>query len=548
MKTFLKSFRYSYSTALAFLLIGLATSCQDELLEENPRGFLTPENALITVEGFESAVAELQRQARGLRTSDAIEDIDGGVESDKAITTMYANGTDLAWFVVPSQNQFTDYSLINPTNTFVTAYWTLLYKIINNANTIISYLPDAPIEQEDKLSIEANARFFRAFAYRYLVHLWGDVPIVQDQITAPKFDFSRDPVNEVLTFMRDDLTFAAEHLPEVNPGDGRLSKAAAEHVLAETHISLGNFDDAVAVASRVIDDGQYALMQERFGNHTSLPGDVFWDLFRSGNQNRSSGNTESIWVWQLDFAVPNGDPDHRFTRAWAPRLEQLNDSEGLRAIVPADTLGRGVGFVKPTYYLDTLIWLDDFEGDIRNSSYNMQRTYYINNTESAEFGQPVQPEPSDLDRNHFVFVKKAASPEGYPQGYDRNGRMYTDIYAIRLAETYLLRAEAHLRKGDQASATADINIIRARAQATPATPAEVTIDYLLNERARELVAEEPRRLTLARFGKLVERVSLYNPVSGPTIQEYHALLPIPQSEIDANIEADLRQNPGYGGE
>ncbi len=138
-------------------------------------------------------------------------------------------------------------------------------------------------------------------------------------------------------------------------------------------------------------------------------------------------------------------------------------------------------------------------------------------------------------------------PEGYPQGYDRNGRVYTDIYAIRLAETYLLRAEAHLMKGDQTSATADINFVRARAQATPATPAEVDIDYLLDERARELVAEEPRRLTLARTNTLVERVRAFNPISGETIQEFHGLLPIPQAEIDANIEGDLRQNPGYAG-
>jgi len=93
------------------------------------------------------------------------------------------------------------------------------------------------------------------------------------------------------------------------------------------------------------------------------------------------------------------------------------------------------------------------------------------------------------------------------------------------------------------NAAKDINVLRERANATPVNPADV--DYLLDERARELVAEEPRRLTLARMHELVERVKRYNKVSAPSIQEFHNLWPIPQSEIDANINSELTQNPGY---
>ena len=74
---------------------------------------------------------------------------------------------------------------------------------------------------------------------------------------------------------------------------------------------------------------------------------------------------------------------------------------------------------------------------------------------------------------------------------------------------------------------------------------DVDIDYILDERVRELLGEEHRRVTLCRTGKLVERTKLHNPVSGLTIQEHHALFPIPQNEIDANKEAELVQNPGY---
>jgi starch-binding outer membrane protein, SusD/RagB family len=76
-----------------------------------------------------------------------------------------------------------------------------------------------------------------------------------------------------------------------------------------------------------------------------------------------------------------------------------------------------------------------------------------------------------------------------------------------------------------------------------------TLDYILDERARELVGEENRRMTLMRTGKLVERakrpnaVSPLNPLSG--IEDKHLLMPIPQSEIDLNKDAVLEQNPGY---
>jgi hypothetical protein len=290
-------------------------------------------------------------------------------------------------------------------------------------------------------------------------------------------------------------------------------------------------------------------MQNRFGSSTSINGDVFWDLFRIDNQNGSSGNTESIWVWQLDFTTLNSSPEYKMTRSWGPLLENVKDSEGNRAyVIPPtsiDTLGRGVGFVQPTEYMEYKIWESDFDSDIRNSKYNMQRRFINNNPESPEFGQLMVPKPTDLNRNHHVFVKKAASPEGYPQGYDTQGRIYTDIYAIRLAETYLLRAEAYILNGDNINAAADINRVRNRARATPVNPEMVTIDYLLDERARELLAEEPRRLTLARMNKLAERVRLYNPISAPSIQDFHNLWPIPQDVIDANLEAKLQQNPGY---
>ena len=128
------------------------------------------------------------------------------------------------------------------------------------------------------------------------------------------------------------------------------------------------------------------------------------------------------------------------------------------------------------------------------------------------------------------------------------GYAYKDVYAIRLAETYLVRAEAYLGLNNKDLAAADINMVRNRAKATPVLAQNVDINYILDERARELFGEEQRAFTLIRLGKLVERVRLYhsNPVRwGASIMDRNNLWPIPQVVIDLNIGAVLAQNPGY---
>ena len=220
----------------------------------------------------------------------------------------------------------------------------------------------------------------------------------------------------------------------------------------------------------------------------------------------------------------------------------------MQAILKDDFLGRPVGFIKPTEFMETTMWLSDFNNDMRNSSYNMQREFIINNPASANFGDVIIPTTGELVRNHYVWVKKASHPYGHPQGYDTGGNLYSDMYVFRLAETYLLRAEAYVMKGDNTNAAIDINEVQDRANATPVAPGDVDIHYVLDERARELITEEPRQLILRRMGLLEERVKLYNPVSATTITARDQLLPIPQAEIDANLEADLGQNPGYDGQ
>ncbi len=199
---------------------------------------------------------------------------------------------------------------------------------------------------------------------------------------------------------------------------------------------------------------------------------------------------------------------------------------------------------------------------MRNSEYNIIRDIRSDNPASRFYGQYIVESGaiSTFPNTHnrwwsMIYAKVTPFNEDFPAEFITNpatgllnnlgNRSFTDSYIIRLAETYLLRAEAHIGKGDFVRAAADINVVRARAYASPALPEQMNIDYVLDERARELHWEELRLMTLMRMGKMVERVRRYNTLVGHGIADHQNLWPIPFREIETNSEAVLEQNPGY---
>lgn len=532
-------------TAILACLI-LFSACE-ERLKENPLDFIDPENLFATENGAEAALVQLYANGRGFHSS--WNDL-----NEKAWQITYGQGADIGYHV-DKKSYVSDYTMVIPTDGIVTSLWNKCYDVIKDANYIIYATDNSDIAWSSegmKLQKNAEARFFRAFAYRMLVWCWGDVPLILEPSRSPNFGFTRAAKADVLAQILVDLELATENLPQKNDNGARLTKAAADYLLAETYCGLKRWDDAIAATDRVINDPQYALMTERFGSMTNKPGDVYWDLFRLKNQDRTSGNKENIFAWQYDYetAELGGGTYNATERAWGPFLEKL------RAVSAQDTtkmvravlnIGRPVCFIKTTDWVENGMW-NDFENDIRNSPYNVKREFIINNPLALNYGKPVSPSAGDLYRNHYAYYQKFthADAESYPQGpNDSQGRIWNDWYVFRVAGIYLLKAEALLGKGDQAGAAAAINVVRARAKAAPVSPAEVTIDYILDERTRELLGEEYRRITLCRVGKLVERTKLHNPVSGPTMKDYHELFPIPQQFIDDNKDAVIEQNPGY---
>ncbi|MEC3908232.1 RagB/SusD family nutrient uptake outer membrane protein [Tamlana sp. 2201CG12-4] len=550
-------------------------SCNDEFLEENPSGIFTAENLYTTSTHFQSALNQLYSDYRGAFYIGSEEHCFG-----------YQYGTDFGLNgQVRSVERFGNYvSQLDPTAGTASWNWTRHYQMIAHANTILSRLEGSALDESESVLVEAEAKFFRGAAYRALTYLYGGVPLVLEEVSGPKTDFVRNTKAECLAQIIADLEFSAANLPDITEvADGKVSSAAANHLLAEVCISVGDFNKAVTASSEVINNPGLALMKSRFGSRKSEPGDVYWDLFRRDNQNRGAGNTEGVFVIQWEIDVPGGgslsttrDGSYKAERVHPPltrdikRLDNASSKARFRWPVSDYTGGRGIGWLKPTYHFTHTIWMDDMGNldlnDIRNSQYNLPRYYEYNNPNGSYplgtiFDIDTNPEvvasitnTGDWPRSMYPYQTKVTTPGNHPEGiinpangliYGTGGGTYTDWYDMRLAETYLIRAEAYLGLGQTDQAAQDINVVRDRANAVPIDASDVDIDFILDERLRELGIEEKRRLTLVRLGKLHERVVKYNPLNKDDIQPHHELFPIPRGEIEANIGAVLEQNPGY---
>lgn len=104
---------------------------------------------------------------------------------------------------------------------------------------------------------------------------------------------------------RQDLEDAIKMLNDITKAkDGEVNIQAAQHLLAEVYISLGDYSKAIAAATAVITHPSMGLMKTRFGSRKDETGDPYWDLFQLNNQNRSSGNTETIWAYSMNIRTP----------------------------------------------------------------------------------------------------------------------------------------------------------------------------------------------------------------------------------------------------
>ncbi len=546
-----KKFLKIITTILLVLMVGCDFS---EHLEESPPHIMTAENLFQDRSGFESALNGLYSRVRAeFNNADTGSFMTFNSGTDTNVTNHSAtyNSARLmeAWGDVMSAS-----------NQMVERPWNWLYDIVNIANNIIAYAEadESPLSVNDQNIISADARAVRAWAYRHLTYLWGDVPLTLEPSTGAniKTDWQRTPVNGVRQQMIEDLLFAQEYIPTEGTLTGRMTKGAVQHWLAETYLAVGDDENALFWADEVINNTAYELITERYGAHTGEPGVPFMDMFKAENTQRESGNTEALWVFQYQFGAIGGD-NHtpHLRRKIMSRYDAIN-VDGVSVFqVTHQRGGRSNARMSMTKWA-----LELYEPEDDRGSQHAIRRYFILQDAAGNAPHPADNLPPSWAYGDTLWLNwegditlQTRSRVNWPfsRKYDwaqvENPRVESNFHPIvylRLADTYLVKAEAQLGLNDPAGAAETINVIRDRANASVITASDVDIDFILDERARELVNEGHRRYHLLRVDKWLERTQLYNNNGGQFIEERHRLFPIPQSVIDAN-ETEFPQNPGY---
>lgn len=595
MKTIIKRSIY-----LSLLLSVSAAGCKREFLEPNPLSIYTPEETFQSADALWATLVACERNMRHEFMGDGAPLVTEMIYSDIAVegtTDKPGPAQDLMLAITPdAQLDNVDYNRIG-------WYWREGYRAIRYANTAIRYIdvPQDYASEAEKNHLLGSAYFHRALRYYRLVHQFGDVPAVFFMPTEPKLDFYSTKREVILQRLKEDLEFAEEWVPD-DVNRGQVTKGAVSHLLTKVNLALGLFDEAIQSANNVIGGGKYGLMTERFGAYQNdASRNIIWDLHRPENK-ALAGNREALLL-VIDRINIEGNHDGgiRLMRNAVPFWSNAGiiTPAGNRGMSDQPNVeiplvlryGRGIGRIRPTWFSQHGLWTDDT--DLRHAPGNWMTMEDLVYNDPAlkgndpNYGQPLRFRnesgtvlSNDTIRQWFDWPHYKVFIED-PQRVQPDGGN-TDWYVFRLAETYLLRAEAHVWKGDLASAAADINAVRIRANASPVDAGDITIGTVLDERARELYYEEPRKTELTRvayiyaqtgitseygksyslanfsddnyfYDRVMDRSDFYNKGVRTNfgteyrMAQYHVLWPIPISAINGNPQGVINQNKGYTG-
>ncbi len=541
---------------LAIALVAFANPGCNKQLIEDPKSSLTPQY-FSTAQGFQSGLDAAYAGNRNLWGSENF-------------MTMTVPGTDEFRSGSGGNTSFNIYSSsYDASSGFLSGVWNPCYTFINTCNGIIDN--GATVSGLDANTVKqkvAEAKFLRANYYFLLVRFFGPVTLNKNFISEPSTSAGRSPIAEVYDFIIQDLKDAIADLPPsptlngVLPG--KATAAAASHLLAKVYLTRAyssakqadDFKNAYDTAKGLID--KIATL-----NLGLLPD--FGSVFAEGNE----ASKEILWSVQhtpnLTYNAISNELNFHYVMGY----------ENFPGLVRSMAYGRPFGRVQLTNWLGNVCFADKIN-DTRY--YKTFQTVWLSNSadkipkvngvpkyalgDTAIFMPGVDVTDAKINSTRYSLVP----PRKYTLQLFPTMTKYQDtkragindasvrpIMVYRLAETYLLAAEAAVNLNDNINAAKYVNIVRARAAypngdlaAMTVTPAQMTLDYVLDERARELCGEQTRWLDLVRTNKLVERVKLYNPDAAVNIQEKHTLRPIPQSQIDRIITGPkYPQNDGF---
>lgn len=546
----------TYKILALSLMVGI-TSC-DKFLEEELVTDVSSASYYTTEKGFGDAVNATYSLLKPFY----------GQERGFAMTTMgsdiWTNGSD------GSHKVYNTYDVgLNSAQSFARDAWRDWYKGINQANAVIGRSEGLEMDETIKNIRLAEVRFLRALYYFDLTNTYGDVHLSLEETVGIEIEANKTARAEIYSqAIVPDLEFAIANLPPTQSPYGRATKAAAEFLLAKALLTRSYTSWAESTdASRA-----ETLMTNVINNYGFSLLDNYADLWDINNQE----NSEIVWnITNSKAQVDDGTDDfgHR------GHLYFLMEYDVLRGLTRDVENGRPWKRHRPTEFM---LGLWDRNQDTRYDA-SFKHVWYANKDEPATEASGSEPARAALSiGDTAVYIPGPGKDIDWPQSLQdtkpymtitndeyterlypslnkwidptRPDRQHTpgqrDFVLMRLADAYLIRAEARLKQSDPGGAADDINMVRVRAAvpgmetAMQITGADVDLDFILDERARELAGEGHRWWDLVRTGKLVERTTLHNPQAAPNIQEYHTLRPIPQDQIDRSL-GGYPQNPGY---
>ena len=479
-------------------------------------------------------------------------------------TDSYTNGADGSWKFMNTYT--TDFDTRNGS---ISELWNDFYLGINTCNAIIERsVKVTGLSDAIKKQRVAEAKFIRAHHYFIMTQLFGGVDLRLTETVAPTKDVKRSTVAAQYAQIIKDLSEAIPDLEaKAKSSDyGRATRPAAEHLLGKVYLtkatsSAKSGDDyakAIANLKSVIANYGITLLPNFADIHkqgNEMNNEVIWSIQYTRDPLTNAGGNNAHVLFGMEYDVLPGM--QRDTENGRPFKRYMPTKYTLDVVFNnRENDSRYKKSFKDTYYSN--------KPGTYNTSFDLTKksvTYATGDTAIYLPGFEMSVEerakkkyqvlvPSRYDERIFLAVNKHFDGGRIDRTQFEGGR---DFIAFRLADTYLMLAEAQYFSNSKADAAASYNVIRKRA-AWPGkeanmliTEGDLTIDFVMDERERELLSEQSRWLDLARWGNLIERVKKFNPQAAPFIKSHHILRPIPQLQIDrvTGNAASFPQNPGY---
>lgn len=551
-------FPIKYKAILFFtvLLATNLTSCKKVLDEENLSG-ITDETLYTTPKGFETLVNAAYSYQRWWYGKER------GFNMGETGTDLWTNG---AGDVYPD---LTTYQNLQATNGALQEVWSNFYKAINVCNAGIARVGNSGMDEALQVQRTAEFRFLRAFYYYHIVETWGDIHLTTEETKGVITEANKSSVENIYALIIDDLKFSIENLAPTTSEYGRVTTPAAEAFLARIYLTRGMNVEAASLAKKVIDNYGFSLLPN------------YADLWKMDNQQNSEV------VYAVNYSANLNDNDKQDDNVYPDGDNRGSNSAHLLFIMKYDDqpglirsleYGRPFNRYQPSRYL---LYLFNEQIDSRFDA-SFQQAWLCNQPNASS--RPPGMNVGDT----AVFISKYAVPASeratknytiYDDGdiYNADGssknrlryismkkfmdntrssvneaQSVRNAFVVRLAEMYLIVAEADFKLGNNAEAATYLNAVRERAaneghkQEMAILASDVTLDFILEERAREFAGEQLRWFDLKRTGKLKENLQKYNPHANTYFRDYHLLRPIPQNQLDAvTNKSEFTQNPGY---